>query len=62
MGYQGPNEISEDLLEMAWNLISLVEFSDPEYETVTRGSPYNFVVLNNPVTGHLGKIIISPTW
>ena len=61
-GYQGPNEISQDVLERAWTLISVVDVSYPEDETVTCGSPYNFVVLNNPVTGHLGKIIISPNW
>ena len=35
---------------------------DPEDETMTRGNPYNFVVLNSLVTGHLGKMIINPKW
>ena len=29
---------------------------------MTHGSPYNFVVLNSPVIGHLGKMIISRNW
>ena len=33
----------------------MVQILEPEDETVTRGSPYNFVVLNSPVTGHRGK-------
>ena len=36
--------------------------SDSEDEPMTRGSPYNFAVLNSPVTGHLGKRIINPKW
>ena len=60
--YKGPNEISEDVLEREQTLISLVKFLDPEDETVTRDRPYNFAVLNSPVTGHLGKRIINPNW
>ena len=33
----------------------MVQVSDSENEPVTCGSPYNFIVLNSPVTGHLGK-------
>ena len=40
----------------------MVYVLDPEDETVTYGSPYNFVVLNSPVTGHLGQMIRSPNW
>ena len=40
----------------------MVQISEPEDEPVTRGMPYNFIVLNSPVTGHLGKMIISPNW
>ena len=36
--------------------------SDSEDEPVTRGMLYNFVVLNSPVTGHLGKRIINTNW
>ena len=61
-GYQGPNEIYKDFPERAWNLISVVEFADPEDEPVTFGSLYNFAMLNNPETGHLGKTLISPNW
>ena len=47
---------------MEWTVLSMVQISDPEDETVTRGIPYNFTVLNSPVIGHLGKMIISPNW
>ena len=55
MGYRGPNGIPEDVPEREQNLISVFQISDSEDEPVTRGMPYNFVVLNSPVTGHLGK-------
>ena len=61
-GYRGPNEIYQDVIEREWTLLSVIEFSDPEDETVTRDSSYNFAVLNSPETGHLGKTIISPNW
>ena len=60
MGYRGPNGIPEDVPERARTVIFVVRISEPEDETVTRGRPYNFVVLNSPVTGHLGKRIINP--
>ena len=47
---------------MEWNVLSVVQVLDSEDETVTHESPYNFAVLNSPVTGHLGKMIISPNW
>ena len=47
-GYQGPNEISQDFLERARTLISVVEVLDPEDETVTRGSLYKFAMMNSP--------------
>ena len=62
LGYQSPNEISQDVLEREQNVLSVVEFSDPEDETVTRGSLYNFVMSYSPETGHLGKMLISPNW
>ena len=62
MGYKGPNEISEDVPERAQNLVLLVQILDSEYEPMTHGMPYNFIVLNSPVTGHLGKMIINPNW
>ena len=62
LGYKGPNEILEDVLEREMTLISVVQVSDLEDETRTRGSLYNLVVLNSLVTGHLGKMIISPNW
>ena len=62
LGYKGPNEIPEDVSESEWPLHSVVCVSDPEYEAVTCVSPYNFVVLNRPVTSHLGKMLITPNW
>ena len=47
---------------MEWIVISVVQVLDPEDETVTCGNLYNFTVMNSTVTGHLGKIIISPNW
>ena len=35
---------------------------DLEDEPMTCGSPYNLVVLNSPVTCHLGKRTLSPNW
>ena len=60
--YKGLNKISEDVSKMEWNLIYLIQVLDPKDETVTRGSPYNFAMLNNPEKGHLGKTLISPNW
>ena len=40
----------------------MVKISDPEGETVTRGSPYKFVLLNSSEISHLGKTHISPNW
>ena len=62
MGYRDPNGIPEDVPERAQTALFVVRSSDPEDETVTRGSLYNFAVLNSPVTGHLGKRIINPKW
>ena len=62
LGYTGPNGIREDVPERAQTLISFFRRSDSEDEPVTRGRPYNFAVMNSPVTGHLGKRIITPNW
>ena len=59
LSYRGQNEIPEDVPKRAQTVLSLVQISDSEYEPVTRGIPYNFAVLNSPVTGHLGKRIIN---
>ena len=40
----------------------MVRSLEPEDETIIRGRPYNFDVLNIPVTGHLGKRIINKNW
>ena len=47
---------------MVQTVLSVVEVSDLEDETVTRGSPYKLAILNSPITGHLGKRIINPNW
>ena len=62
VGYRGPNGIPKDVLERAQNLISVFQISDLEDEPVTRGMMYNFIVLNSPVIGHPGKMIINPNW
>ena len=62
MVYIGANGIAKDFLERERNLILVVQISESQDEPVTRGMPYNFVVLNSPITGHLGKRIINPKW
>ena len=62
LGYEGPNEISQDFLYMEHNLISMVKVSYPKGEIVTCGSLYKITLLNNPKIGHLGKMITSPNW
>ena len=62
LGYEGPNEISQDVADRARTVVSVVKVSDPEGETVTHGSPYKFVMLNSPEISHRGKIRISPNW
>ena len=37
-GYEGPNEISQDVTDRTWTVLFVVKFSDPEGETVTRGT------------------------
>ena len=61
-GYEGPNEILQDVLDRAWNLISVVKVLDLEGEKVSCVSPYNLAILNSPERSHLGKIFISPNW
>ena len=38
-GYEGPNEILQDVPYREQTLVSLVKVSDPDDETGTRGSP-----------------------
>ena len=59
-GYEGPNEIYEDVPERVRTLIFVGQVSNPEYETMTCGNPYNFSMLNSLEIGHLGKMLISP--
>ena len=46
LGYKGPNEISQYVQYSSQTLISMVKFSDPECETLTRGNLYKFAMLN----------------
>ena len=62
MGYKGTNEIYEYVLEMTQTILLVVDVADPEDETVTCGSLYNFTMFNSLVTCHLGKMIIIPNW
>ena len=62
LGYKGPNEISQDVIEREWTILYVVKLLDPEGEPVTRGSSYKFTLLNNPEISHLGKMNISPDW
>ena len=62
MGYRGPDGIPEDVPEISRTVLSMVQIFEPKDEPVTCGMPYNFPVMNNPVTGHLGKMIINPQW
>ena len=61
-GYEGPNEISQDVPERARTVLYVVKVSDPEGETVTRGSLYKFAMLNSPKTSHLGKNSYKSQW
>ena len=62
LGYEGPNEILQNVTDREQPIISVIKFSNPEGETVTRGSPYKFIMLNSPKLSHCGKTIISPNW
>ena len=62
LGYEGPNEISQDVSYRAWTVTSMIKFLDPEGETVTCGSLYKFSMMSSPQKSHLGKLNISPTW
>ena len=62
LGYRGPNGIPEDVPKIEQTVLSMVQTLEPEDEPVTHVMPYNFTVLNNSVTGHLGKMIINPNW
>ena len=61
-GYEGPNEILQDVIDRAWTLILVVKCLEPEGETVTRGRLYKFSTLNSLEIRHLGKTLISPNW
>ena len=52
----------QDAANRARTIVSVVKVFDPEGETVTRGSPYKFTMLNSPEISHLGNTLISPNW
>ena len=62
LGYKYPNEIFQDVPDRERTIISVVKILDPEGETMTRGTPYNFDLLNSPEISHLWKIRISLNW
>ena len=51
-----------NVTDRARTVLFVVKFSDPEGETVTRGSPYKVAMLNSPEISHLGRTLISPNW
>ena len=61
-GYKGPNEILQDVTDREQTVLSVVNVSDPDDETMTHCSPYEFAMLNNSEISHLGKTLISPHW
>ena len=62
LGYQSPTEIYQYVTKREHTVHSVLEYLDPEDETMTNGSPYNFSMLNSPETDHIGKKIISTNW
>ena len=61
-GYEGRNEIYQDVPQRTQTIIFVEKFSYPEDEPVTHGSLYKIALLNSPEIGHLGKTLISPNW
>ena len=62
LGYEGPNEISQDFPYRGWNVLFVVKVSNPKGEKVTHGSLYKFAMLNSIEINHLGKTLISTNW
>ena len=58
-GYEGPNEISQDVPYREQTVLSVVKVLDSDDETGTRGSTYKFDMLNSLEISHLGKTLIS---
>ena len=54
-GYEGRNEIYQDVIDRAQTVLYVVKFVDHEGETVTHGSLYKFTMLNSLEISHLGK-------
>ena len=61
-GYEGPNEISQDVPDRERTVLSVVKVSNPEGETMTCGSLYKFAILNSLEISHIGKTLISINW
>ena len=61
-GYEGVNEISQDVTERERTVIFVVKCSDLDGEMVTCFSLYKFAMLNSPETSHLVTTLISPNW
>ena len=59
-GYEGPNEILQNVLDREQTVCSMVKFVYLDDETVTHGSLYKFAMMNSPEISHLGKNLISP--
>ena len=62
LGYEGPNEISQDFPVRVLNLIYVVKVSNHEGETVMCGISCKFDMLNSPDITNLGKTLIGPNW
>ena len=60
--YEGPNENFQDVLDRPRTLLSVVKFSEPNYEIEKRVSLYQFAILNSPKISGLGKTLISTHW
>ena len=56
-GQEGSNQISQYFLDREHTLIFVVRFSDPEDETMTRGIPDKFAILNGTKKGILLQIL-----
>ena len=51
----------QDVVDRARTVVYVVQVSNLEGETVTRGSPYKVIMMNKLEISHLGKLRINPT-
>ena len=61
-GYEGTNEILQDVPYREWTIISMVKYLDPDDEIGTCGILYKFAMMNSSEISHLGKTLIRPNW